>query len=135
MVKEIKHSLHTVGTEELKALKKVLRTNYLAEGPKVAEFENALARYINCRFAMAASSGTAALHYALLALGISHDDEVIVPDYTCRSVLNAVQYTGAKPVICDVDKRTFNLPAYAAKEKITYRTKAIIIAHMFGCPV
>jgi len=132
--KVITHSLPNIDSQEEKSLLKLLKTGFLSEGSEVAAFEKEMADYIGIKFAMAVSSGTAALHCALLALRIGAGDEVIIPNYVCRSVLNAVQYVQARPVLCDVDRRTFNMTADCVQEKVTRRTKAIIVAHMFGCP-
>jgi len=134
MQKIIEHSKPTLGKEELYALKQVIATNYPAEGWAVRRFENSLNDYIGAKGAIATSTGTLALHLALLCLGIKPKDEVIVPSYVCRSVLNAVLYIGAKPVVCDVNIADYNISFRDAKTKMTQRTKAIIIAHMFGCP-
>ena len=82
----------------------------------------------------ATSSGTAALHLALQALETKAEDEVIIPSYVCTAVLNAVLYTGAQPVIVDIDSRTYNISVDAVKKAISGRTRAIIAPHMFGCP-
>jgi len=80
------------------------------------------------------SSGSAALHLALLALGVGKGDEVIIPAYVCSVLLNAVNYTGAKPVLADVSLSDFNILTQEVRKKITRRTKAIIVPHMFGTP-
>ncbi|MCG2712349.1 MAG: DegT/DnrJ/EryC1/StrS family aminotransferase [Candidatus Omnitrophica bacterium] len=134
MRERIENSSSFIGVKERKALNAVLKSNFLAEGPQTEKFEREFAEYIGCRFAIAVSSGTTALHCALIALGVGVGDEVLAPNYTCRSILNAVQYANAKPVLCDVDKRTFNILPQEACKKKTSRTKAVIIAHMFGCP-
>ncbi len=134
-MKTISHSKSAVGGEEKKALYAIINKNFLAEGDCVERFEKEMARYVGCKYALATSTGTLALHLSLLALDIRRGDEVIIPNYVCRSVLNAVQYTGATPVLCDVDKYTFNILAEQIEKKITKKTKAIIIAHMFGCPL
>ncbi|MFH2145762.1 MAG: DegT/DnrJ/EryC1/StrS aminotransferase family protein [Candidatus Omnitrophota bacterium] len=134
MVKKIEHSFSCVGREEREALDLVIRRNFLAQGSETVNFELDMAKYIGCRYAMATCTGTTALHLALLACGINKGDEVIIPNYVCRAVLNTVQYCQAQPVLCDVDKRTFNILEEDIKLKISRRTGAIIITHMFGCP-
>jgi perosamine synthetase len=79
-------------------------------------------------------SGTAALHLALLALGVGPGDEVIMPSYVCTALLNAVHYTGADPVIADIDSLTLNMDPEDTRRRITPRTRAIIVPHMFGMP-
>ncbi len=130
----IEHSKPTLGKDELYALRKVIATNYPAEGWAVRRFENSLSDYIGAKGAVATSTGTLALYLALLCLGIKSKDEVIAPSYVCRSVLNAVLYIGAKPVLCDVNIADYNISFTHAKEIITQGTKAIIVPHMFGCP-
>jgi dTDP-4-amino-4,6-dideoxygalactose transaminase len=101
-------------------------------GPKVAELEAELARACAVEHAIAVSSGTAALHLAVLALGIGSGDEVIVPAYTFPATANVVALAGATPVLVDVDPETFNLDP--ARVKVTPRTKAIMPVHLFGRP-
>ena len=101
-------------------------------GPKVAELEAELARACAVEHAIAVSSGTAALHLAVLALGIGPGDEVIVPAYTFPATANVVALAGATPVLVDVDPETFNLDP--AQVKVTPRTKAIMPVHLFGRP-
>jgi dTDP-4-amino-4,6-dideoxygalactose transaminase len=110
----------------------VLETGQLTMGPKVAELEAELARACEVAHAVAVSSGTAALHLAVLALGIGPGDEVIVPAYTFPATANAVALAGAKPVLVDVDPETFNLDP--ARVEPTPRTKAIVPVHLFGRP-
>jgi dTDP-4-amino-4,6-dideoxygalactose transaminase len=130
----IEHSKPTLGRDELYALKKVIATNYPAEGWAVRRFEDNLSDYIGAKGAVATSTGTLALYLALLCLEIKSKDEVIVPSYVCRSALNAVLYIGAKPVLCDVNSTDYNISFVDTRKKISQRTKAVIIPHMFGCP-
>ena len=121
-----------VGEEELAEVAAVLETGQLTMGPKVAELEAELARACGTEHAVAVSSGTAALHLAVLALGIGPGDEVIVPAYTFPATANVVALVGARPVLVDVDPETFNLDP--AKVELTPRTKAILPVHLFGRP-
>jgi perosamine synthetase len=121
-----------VGEEELAEVAAVLESGQLTMGPKVAEFEAELARACEVEHAVAVSSGTAALHLAVLALGIGPGDEVIVPAYTFPATANVVALAGATPVLVDVDPETFNLDP--AKVELTPRTKAIVPVHLFGRP-
>lgn len=130
----IEHSRPTLGQEEKKAVLKTLTSNYIAEGPEVHCFEDEVAAYIGSSGAVATSTGTLALHLALLGLDIKPGGEIIIPSYTCRSVLNAILYCRAKPVLCDVDLDTYNLSVTDTKKKINARTQAIIVPHMFGYP-
>ena len=121
-----------VGEEELAEVAAVLETGQLTMGPKVAELEAELARACGTEHAVVVSSGTAALHLAVLALGIGPGDEVIVPAYTFPATANVVALAGARPVLVDVDPETFNLDP--AKVELTPRTKAILPVHLFGRP-
>ncbi len=130
----IEHSKPTLGLEEKKAVLDTLDTNYIAEGPQVRSFEDEVAAYIGSVGGVATSTGTLGLHLALLCFDLTRKDEVLIPSYTCRSVLNAVLYSGARPVLCDVNKDDYNLSLTEVKNKITSKTKVIIVPHMFGCP-
>ena len=123
-----------VGAEELEAVAAVVETGQLTMGPKVAEFEAALAEACGTRHAVAVSSGTAALHLAVLALGIGPGDEVLVPAYTFPATANVVALAGARPVLVDVDPETMNVDPEAAHAAVTPRTKAIMPVHLFGRP-
>src|SRR6185437_10537233 len=101
---------------------------------KVAEFEELLAHAAGTPNAAAVSSGTAALHVAVLALGIGPGDEVLVPAYTFPATGNVVALAGAKPVLVDVDPVTMNMDAADAARRVTPRTKAILAVHLFGRP-
>lgn len=120
--------------EEMAEIGSVLASGFLSRGPKVAEFEEALAGYLGVRHAVSVSSGTAALHLSVLALGLSEGDEVIVPDFSFPATANAVALAGAKPVLCDVHSATFNIDAGEVERLITPRTKAVMPVHQFGLP-
>jgi len=113
----------------------VLASGFLTMGPKVAEFEAALARACETEHAVAVSSGTAALHLAVLALGIGEGDEVIVPAYTFPATGNAVALTGARPVLVDVDPETMNVDPARVYDAVTPQTRAVIGVHLFGRPL
>ncbi len=130
----IEHSKPTMGRQEQKAISATMKTNYLAEGKIVSKFEKELAQYINSKGGVATCTGTLALHLALMCLDINSGDEIIIPSYACRSLLNSVLYSRAKPVLCDVSVEDYNMSSREAEKKITRRTKAIIIPHMYGCP-
>ncbi len=130
----IPHSRPLISDSDLNAVISVLKAGQLSQGPIVQEFEQKLASFIGKKKALAVSSGSAALHLALLALGIKKDDEVIIPSFVCSAVLNSINYTGATAVLVDIDPLTFNVSVEAAKRAITRKTKAIIVPHMFGCP-
>ncbi|MCP4649220.1 MAG: DegT/DnrJ/EryC1/StrS family aminotransferase [PVC group bacterium] len=135
MNRKIEHSFPLMGGEEKKVLSRIIDSSFVAQGVQTRLFEKEFAECFGIKYAIAVNSGTSALHLALLALNVGKSDEVIIPNYVCRSVLNAVQYCGAKPVLCDVDRDTYNISPEEIKRKITSKTKAIIVAHMFGMPV
>ncbi|MBI2054301.1 MAG: DegT/DnrJ/EryC1/StrS aminotransferase family protein [Candidatus Staskawiczbacteria bacterium] len=110
----------------------------LFRGEPVKRFEEKFAGYIGRKYALAVNSGTAALHLALLSLRIGEKDEIILPSYTCVALLNAINYVKAKPKLTDcnfdVKKGDFNISYSDVKAKISSKTKAIIVPHMFGLP-
>jgi perosamine synthetase len=122
-----------VGAAEAEAVAEVLESGQLTMGPKVEEFERGLAAACGTEHAVVVSSGTAALHLAVLALGIGPGDEVLVPAYTFPATANVVALVGAKPVLIDVDPETMNLDP--AKVEVSARTKAIIAVDLFGRPM
>jgi dTDP-4-amino-4,6-dideoxygalactose transaminase len=124
-----------VGVEEARAVAEVLESGFLTMGPKVAEFEEALAQACEVPHAVAVSSGTAALHLAVLALGIGPGDEVIVPAYTFPATANVVALAGAQPVLVDVDPTTMNLDLAQVADAVTGRTRAVLAVHLFGRPL
>ncbi|MCK5611730.1 DegT/DnrJ/EryC1/StrS family aminotransferase [Candidatus Pacearchaeota archaeon] len=128
----ISHNKPTIDDEEINAITMALRNLELTKGTKVDEFEDAFSKYIG-RNAVATSSGTSALHLALIALDISKNDEVLVPSYTCTAVAFPVLYQDAKPILVDVND-DYNISVTDVKRKITKKTKAIIVPHMFGYP-
>ena len=124
-----------VGEEELAAVAEVLESGQLTMGPRVAEFEELLAAACGTREAVAVSSGTAALHLAVLALGLGQGDEVIVPAYTFPATANVVALAGAKPVLVDVEPDTMNLDLERVAAAVTPRTRAVLAVHLFGRPL
>jgi perosamine synthetase len=130
----IPYGRQTLDDEDIKAVVEVLRSDWLTTGPKVGEFEEALARYVGAKYAVAVSSGTAALHCAMYALGIGVGDEVIVPNMTFAATANCVVYQGGTPVFADVIGDTLLLDPLEVEKKITLRTKAIIAVDYAGQP-
>lgn len=121
-----------ISEEEKTAVINVLNSGMLASGPKTEEFEKKFAEYIGVKHAMATTSGTAALHLGLLAVGVTKGDEVILPDFSFIATANVVLFCDATPVFCDVDPRTFNLDPQKIEKHITKRTKAIMPVHLYG---
>lgn len=123
-----------ISQEDIDAVAAVLRTPRLSLGPKLEEFEGAIARYIGAAHAIGVSSGTAGLHLCIRALNIGEGDEVIVPSFAFIAVANAVRYEKAIPVFVDIERETLNLDPSRIQPAITSRTKAILVVHTFGCP-
>ena len=123
-----------IGPEEEQAVIDVLRSGWITQGPRVAEFESHFATYVGCDHAVAVSSCTTALHLALLAIGIGPGDEVICPSLSFIATANAIAYTGATPIFGDVDLATYNLDPARIDGLISPRTKAILVVHQVGLP-
>jgi perosamine synthetase len=123
-----------MGEEEKEAIIAVLKSGMLAQGPKVEEFERAFAAMCGVRHAVATSSGTTALHLALLAHGIGPGDEVITSPFTFISSANSVLFVGAKPVFVDIDESSYNIDPSLIEARINPRTKALLPVHLFGNP-
>lgn len=121
-----------IGDEEKQAVLEVLDSGMIAQGPRVKAFEEAFAAMCGVKYAVATSSGTTALHVALLAHGIGAGDEVITSAFTFIASANSVLFTGARPVFVDIDPATFNLDPAKIEAAITPRTKAIMPVHLFG---
>ncbi len=120
---------------ELKYLYACVKSNWISSaGGFIEKFENAFGGYCGVKFAIACSSGTAALHLALSALEIKKRDEVIIPTFTMIATANAIAYLGARPVLVDADPATWNIDARQIESKITKQTKAIIAVHTYGLP-
>ncbi len=124
-----------VGEEEIAHVGEVLRSGQLTHGPVVEEFERELAKYCQFKHAIAVSSGTSALHLALLGLQVKPKDEVVVPDFTFIATANAAHYVHAKIKFLDVDKKQFTLdPKKAAKHLAKKKTKVILPVSLYGQP-
>jgi dTDP-4-amino-4,6-dideoxygalactose transaminase len=130
--RKIAISLPSIGDEEWHALRDTLQSGWLTQGPKVAEFESMFAEIHEARHALATTSCTTGLHLVLAALGVGPGDEVIVPAFTWVSTANVVLYCGATPILADVDPNTFNINPLDIAHRITNRTKAVIVVHLFG---
>lgn len=121
-----------IGEEEKQAVMAVLDSGMIVQGPRVAEFEKQFAAVCGTKYAVATSSGTTALHLAMLAHGIGPGDEVITTPFTFIASVNSILYAGATPVLVDIEEDTFNIDPQAVERAITPRTKAILCVHLFG---
>lgn len=121
-----------IGEAEKQAVMEVLDSGMLAQGPRTAKFEERFAQLCGVKHAIATSSGTTALHLALLAHGIGPGDEVITTSFTFIASVNSILFTGATPVFADIDAETFNLDPVLVERAITPRTKAILPVHLYG---
>jgi len=128
----IRHSRPAAGFFETEKISAIFHSGNHATGKWTGRFEKKLSSRIGLRGAVAANSGTSALHIALLSLGIKENDEVIVPSFVCTALLNAVNAAGAEPVPADIEEESFNISYKSALSKITKKTKAVIVPHMFG---
>lgn len=123
-----------IDEDDIQAVIEVLRGDYLTTGPTIKEFEMKLAEVINAQYVVAISNGTAALHAACFAAGISQGDEVITSPITFAASANCVLYMGAKPIFVDINRDTYNIEPDEIRKRITNRTKAIIPVHFTGQP-
>jgi perosamine synthetase len=130
----IPYGRQCIEEDDIQAVVEVLRSDFLTQGPKVREFEEALADYCGAKYAVSFSSGTAALHGAYFAVDIGDGDEVIVPAMTFAATANAVVFQGATPVFCDVDAETLLVAPDLVEAKVSPRTKAIIAVDYAGQP-
>src|SRR5512146_2547057 len=121
-----------IGEEEKRAVMEVLDSGIIAQGPRVKAFEEAFAEMCGVKHAVATTSGTTALHVALLAHGIGEGDEVITSPFTFIASANSVLYTGARPVFVDIAPATYNMNPEQIEAAITPRTRAILPVHLFG---
>ena len=117
---------------EINAVASVLRSGRLSLGPWMEEFERRVSEFVRMPFGIAVSSGTAALHLCLVALGIGPGDEVIVPSFTFIAAANAIRYVGATPVFVDIETNSLNMDPLRVEEAITGRTRALLVVHNFG---
>ena len=123
-----------IGKEEKRAVLEVLDSGIIAQGPRVKAFEEAFAAMCSVKHAIATTSGTTALHTAMLAHGIGAGDEVITSAFTFIASANSVLYVGARPVFVDIAPSTFNINPTLIEAAITPRTKAILPIHLYGLP-
>jgi dTDP-4-amino-4,6-dideoxygalactose transaminase len=123
-----------LGPEEEAAVIEVLRSGDLSLGPRVPAFEREFAEWVGASHASAVSSGTAGLHLALRAVGVSRGDEVVTSPFSFVASANVMLFEGARPVFADIDARTLNLDPQAAAAAVTERTAALLPVHIFGYP-
>ncbi len=120
---------------ELRYLTQCIQSNWISSaGRFVRDFEEAFAAAVGCRFGIACSNGTTALHLALAALGVGPGDEVIIPTFTMIATANAVRYTGATPVLVDAERATWNFDVTQLADRVTSRTRGILLIHTYGHP-
>lgn len=124
-----------IDEEDISKVVEVLKGDYLTTGPYVKNFEEALAKKVGAQYAVAVTSGTAALHCAVIAAGIEKGDEVLVTPMTFAASANCILYVGATPIFVDVEENTGNIDVNKIEEKITDKTKAIIAVSYRGNPV
>jgi dTDP-4-amino-4,6-dideoxygalactose transaminase len=123
-----------LGVEEAQLAYDTILTNWVTQGPRVAEFEENFAKYTGAAYAVAVSNCTTALHLAMIVAGIGEGDEVICPSMSYIATANCIKYVGAIPVFAEVDPVTYNIDVDDARKKITKKTKAILIVHQIGMP-
>ena len=123
-----------MGAEEKERVWEAMASGSLAQGPRVRELEEAFAAFIGAGHAVATSSGTTALHLALLGYGIGPGDEVITVPFTFIASANSILYTGARPVFVDIHEQTFTIDTHLIEDAITPRTKAIMPISLYGLP-
>ncbi len=133
-MKKIPFHKPSIPSLALKNIQNVLDSGWITTGEKVTKFEESLSNLLGVKYAVAVSSGTAALHLAYLAAGIREGDEVIVPSYTFCSAINTILHIGAKPIFCDIEESTLCADPFDIEKKITSKTKAIVVVHFAGMP-
>ena len=123
-----------LGEEEARAAAEAVASGWVAQGPRVAAFEEAVRERVGAAHAVAVSSCTTALHLALVVLGIGPGDQVVVPSLSFIATANVVRYVGARPVFADVEPDTLNLSTDTIKQALTPATRAVILVHQAGTP-
>ncbi|MFM7310426.1 MAG: DegT/DnrJ/EryC1/StrS family aminotransferase, partial [Flavobacteriales bacterium] len=120
--------------EDAKAAYDTILTGWITQGPRVQEFEEKFAAYTGARHAVAVSNCTTGLHLAMIVAGVGEGDEVICPSMSYIATANSIVYVGAKPVFAEVNPQTYNLDIDDVQQRITPRTKAILLVHQIGMP-
>ncbi len=124
----------SIDDEDIEEVKKVLKSDWITQGPKIKEFEDIIAKYCNSKYAVAVSNGTAALHLAALSIGLKSGDEAITSPNTFVASGNCIIYCNAKPVLADIKKDTYNIDPNEIKKQLNKNTKAIIPVDFAGQP-
>lgn len=130
----IPHSKPSLDDGDVSSVSEVIRSGQIVQGKVVEEFERKAAKYIGVNGAVATNTGTSALHLSLLAIGIKKGDYIAIPSFVCSALLNVVKYIGARPILVDVDPKTYNIDVQDLKKRIRKSTRAIILPHQFGLP-
>jgi UDP-4-amino-4,6-dideoxy-N-acetyl-beta-L-altrosamine transaminase len=133
-MKMMPYGKQAIEEDDVQAVVGALKSDYLTTGPKVAEFEGALASYVGAKHAVAVNSGTSALDIAVGALGLPVGSEIITTPFTFVATANCALYNNCKPVFADIDKRTYNIDPEQIRKKVTKKTKAIIYVDYAGQP-
>lgn len=123
-----------IDNEDIKAVTDVLKSDFITTGPAISQFEKEIAEFVGAKYAVAFSSGTAALHAACFAAGIKENDEVITTPMTFAASSNCILYVGGQPVFADIDSKTYNISPESIKSLLTEKTKAIITVDFTGQP-
>ena len=131
-INKIQIASPSIGKEEIKSVVDCINSKWITQGPRVKSFEYNFSRYHKARYGIAVTSCTTGLHLILKTLNLKKEDEVIVPSFTWISTANVVEYCGAKLILADNDEETNNISEEDLLKKITKKTKAIIIVHLFG---
>ena len=133
-MKFIPYGHQWIDEEDIEEVVKVLKSDWITTGPKIEEFENALRRYVGCKYAVAVNSGTSALDIAVQTLNLPRGSEIITTPFTFVATSNAVLYNNLKPIFVDIEKDTRNINPEEIRKKITDKTKAIIYVDYAGHP-
>lgn len=133
-MKIIPYGHQTIDDTDIAEVAEALRSEFITQGPRITEFEDALCKYTRSRYAVAVSSGTAALHIACLAASISRGEEVITSPITFIASANCVLYCGGNPVFADIQEETVNIDPKEVAKKITRKTRAVLPVHFAGFP-
>ena len=130
----INYGKQWIDESDIRAVVGALKSDFLTQGPRVGEFERTICRYTGAKYAVAVSSGTAALHLACLAAGLKKGSEAITTPITFLATPNSILYTGATPVFADINRETINIDPREIEKKATVKTKAVLPIHFAGFP-